>query len=135
MLTKSEAISQLNKLGATSQPFSFYCDFLGENWCIETDASNESFQLEILDKGFNVHQTKSKLQRPTFKKHPIGFTEFNMAFDCVIQEINYGNSFLTNLTFETLIETNLSLEEIFHFTLNYGMGMCNSNFVCLFSGK
>ena len=39
MLTKSEAVAQLNLLGGSSTPFSFYCDFLGERWCIENPVS------------------------------------------------------------------------------------------------
>ncbi|WP_436515057.1 aminodeoxychorismate synthase component I [Ekhidna sp. To15] len=116
MLTKSEAILKLNKLGAESIPFSFYCDFLGENWCIQEDTSetsNHSFQLAIED----TAQAKSRTSKEVrFTKQPITFKNFKRAFDQVIEQINIGNSFLTNLTFETPIETNLSLEEIFQYS-------------------
>ena len=112
MLTRNEAISKLNELGAAGQPFSFYCDFLGERWCIDelsSESKQSSFQLTI-DEKFQVSSLKSGT---TFKKYPVDYIEFKHAFDQVIHQINIGNSFLTNLTFETLIETNLTLEEIY----------------------
>ncbi|MEM7298305.1 MAG: aminodeoxychorismate synthase component I [Bacteroidota bacterium] len=117
-MTKNEAISLLNKLGAKKIPFSFYCDFLGENWVVLQDSTspkNVAFQLKVGEKN-----SESTIQKPSFKKSPIDFTNFKGAFDKVIKEINIGNSFLTNLTFETPIETNLTIEEIFsHSTAKY----------------
>ena len=109
MLTNSEAISELNDLGASRKPFRFYCDFLGEKWCIEEDSqSNSSLQLKI-----DSDSPKSLDQKLTFEKHPIAFDDFKKSFDEVVHQINIGNSFLTNLTFETPITANLSLSEIF----------------------
>ncbi len=108
MLTKSEAISKLNELGKNKQSFSFYCDFLGEQWFInDANSRGHSFLLQI---GSKADITDKKA---SFKKQPIGFDEFKTAFDQVIHQINIGNSFLTNITFQTPIETNLSLDEIF----------------------
>jgi len=112
MLTKNEAISKLNKLGTASQPFSFYCDFLGEQWCIEPPET-DVFKLQV-----HHHEEKNQLLSVdsklwTFNKNPISFPEFKKIFSQVIHQINIGNSFLTNLTFETPIETNLTLEQVF----------------------
>jgi len=49
----------------------------------------------------------------TFSKFPVSYVVFKKSFDNVASEIKLGNSFLTNLTFATPIETNLSLREIF----------------------
>lgn len=114
MLTNSEAIKRLNELGSAKKAFSFYCDFLGEKWEIQekSPASKASaFKLEIGDP-----HSQPTIERHNFRKHIIAFDEFQSAFDRVIREINVGNSFLTNLTFETPIETNLSLSEIFKFS-------------------
>lgn len=120
MLQKSEAIAKLNSLGSSRTPFSFYCDFLGENWCVEEDleSTSSSFKLEILDDE-KLEERKDKVQSikykdSSFEKSPISTETFRSAFNEVIQEINIGNSFLTNLTFQTLIQTNLSLGEIFN---------------------
>lgn len=112
MLTKDEAIIRLNELGRHRQPFSFYCDFLGEKWCIQTAidsvTSPVAFSLQI-----GNNQPTPCSQKLVFEKHPISFQNFQKAFNEVVHQINIGNSFLTNLTFQTPIQTNLSLEEIF----------------------
>ncbi|MEQ9405408.1 MAG: aminodeoxychorismate synthase component I [Cyclobacteriaceae bacterium] len=115
MLKKKEAIHLLNKLGKQNIPFNFYCDFLGEEWCIEEASSKieGSFKLSISSKIVNSHQLSVVSKEPQFRKRPIPFGEFNAAFDQVVHQINIGNSFLTNLTFRTPITTNLSLDEIF----------------------
>ena len=96
-------------MGAARKPFSFYCDFLGEHWCIEEESKNEkSFQLKI-----GSHNSESGVKDLVFDKHPISLLKFQTAFDQVVNQINIGNSFLTNLTFETPIETNLNLYQIF----------------------
>ncbi|MEQ8629831.1 aminodeoxychorismate synthase component I [Ekhidna sp.] len=115
MLTKNEAISKLNDLGAADQPFSFYCDFFGQQWRIETPET-DLFKLEIDHVGKKSPRSTVDSMPWTFMKEPISFKEFKLAFDQVIHQINIGNSFLTNLTFETPIETNLSLEEIFQYS-------------------
>lgn len=115
MLTKNEAIASLNDLGSAGQPFAFYCDFLGEQWCIAIPETN-LFKLAI--DHFGKKSPRRTVDRTpwTFNKNPISFETFKKAFDQVIHQINIGNSFLTNLTFETPIETNISLEEIYQYS-------------------
>jgi para-aminobenzoate synthetase component 1 len=48
-----------------------------------------------------------------FRKFPIDFEIYKKAFNKVIKNINYGNSYLTNLTFQTKIELNLNLFQLF----------------------
>lgn len=113
MLRKSDAILLLNKLGKEGTPFQFYCDFLGERWSIEESSSvdsSKSFQLDICDEILDI---RHKTVEASFNKFPIPFSIFQEAFKKVVYQINIGNSFLTNLTFQTPIETNLSLGEIF----------------------
>lgn len=49
----------------------------------------------------------------SFTKTPMPYSEYQKAFDQVLGEINFGNSYLLNLTFPTPIQTNWSLSEIF----------------------
>jgi para-aminobenzoate synthetase component 1 len=53
-------------------------------------------------------EVKSILQ-----KTPLPFPTYQKAFDLVKENLNYGNSFLTNLTAETPIELGVSMEEVF----------------------
>lgn len=125
MLNKKKAIAKLNELGSLKTAFSFYCDFFGEKWCVETSHQSGTFHLQIENQNLVTNQSMVNRQqkrqlstmadrlKTNFKKHPIAFSSFKPAFDQVINEINIGNSFLTNLTFQTPIQTNLSLDEIF----------------------
>lgn len=129
MLTKNQAIAKLNALGKAGSPFSFYCDFLGETWCIEESNNPQStFQLKIETATSAQSQTSSlKLQEVSFKKLPVPFDDFKTAFEEVVHQIRIGNSFLTNLTFQTPIVTNLSLHEIFeHSTAKYRLHVDDS---------
>lgn len=46
-------------------------------------------------------------------KSPLPFSTYQKAFNIVKENLNYGNSFLTNLTAETPIELGVSMEEVF----------------------
>ena len=109
MIPKNEAVELLNDLGSKQKPFKFYCDFLGNNWDIHPASSNENlrFRLEV--------GSKETMTTPSynFRKSPIALEEYQQVFDYVVNQIKIGNSFLTNLTFKTPINTNLSLKQIF----------------------
>lgn len=49
----------------------------------------------------------------SFSRFPVSFDTFREKFRCVHDELLAGNSFLTNLTVRTRVETSLSFEEIF----------------------
>lgn len=110
MLTKREAIKQLNAWGRAGTAFSFYCDFLGEKWCVRSEAGGMQSDFDL---SIGASQKSPIGEKSILKKRPIDFSEFKKSFDQVVAEINLGNSFLTNLTFQTPIETNLSLVQIF----------------------
>lgn len=59
-----------------------------------------------------IFNTENKIVK--IQKHPILFNEYELAFNKVKQNLNLGNSYLTNLTFPTKIEINYSLLEIFN---------------------
>lgn len=126
MLRTDSIFEKMNELGAAKVPFFFMIDFLKEN--------AEVIPLDQLpsDIQFSMHQTKSEGQ-PTafnFKKNPLSFDAYQKQFKIVHDHLLFGNSYLTNLTCATPIETNLSLSEIYHFTqakykLNY-----KNQFIC-----
>ena len=109
MIPKNEAIELLNDLGSKQKPFKFYCDFLGEEWEIQSThlESQAIFHLEI-----SSDETKPAPSH-TFEKSPVALKDYQQAFNYVVHQIKIGNSFLTNLTFKTPISTNLSLKQIF----------------------
>ncbi len=48
------------------------------------------------------------------KKSPVPFEQYKSSFNIVMDNLQYGNSFLVNLTMPTEIQTNLTLEDIFN---------------------
>jgi para-aminobenzoate synthetase component 1 len=50
---------------------------------------------------------------PKISKKPISFEKYKISFDRVMHEINYGNTFLLNLTFPTQIDTTCSLLSLY----------------------
>lgn len=116
MIEKSEAIALLNTYGKNHQPFNFYCDFLGEQWRIEPTTSQNDSDFHLAISSSLDEKEPSRADSFRLEKEPISFSTYKESFNQVIQQINIGNSFLTNLTFKTPIQTNYNLEEIFKFS-------------------
>ncbi len=115
MRTKSEAIQLMNDWGAQGVPFLFFTDFLAEQIFFKKveDVSPEEVLYDFNGVTNSLQKNVSKIK---LKKQPIRIETFGLAFDKVIGEIKYGNSFLTNLTFETPVDCDGSLTDIFHST-------------------
>ncbi|NEW81203.1 MAG: aminodeoxychorismate synthase component I [Mariniphaga sp.] len=107
-------ISKMNQWGKARKPFIFILDFeLKYPIVLPLDEAAENginFTFNNIESA-DFHETdKSEF---TFRKFPVSYEVFKKSFDQVISEIKLGNSFLTNLTFPTTIETDLTLREIF----------------------
>ncbi len=101
----------MNELGASRTPFLFVIDFLKENGkVIPLDELTDEIQHQIDAK------PQTFLSKVELEKQPISFEAYQKQFDFVHKNLHYGNSFLTNLTCETPIEINLSLEEIYQYS-------------------
>jgi len=104
----------MNQWGKARKPFVFILDFELKNPVVlpldEAAENGICFTFNNLESA-DIHETdKSEF---TFRKIPVSYEVFKKSFDQVLTEIKLGNSFLTNLTFPTTIETNLTLREIF----------------------
>ena len=126
MLRTDSIFEKMNELGAAKVPFFFMIDFLKEN--------AEVIALDQLpsDVQFSMHQNKAKTEPVefSFKKNPLSYNAYQKQFEIVHDHLLFGNSYLTNLTCATPIETDLSLSEIYHSTqakykLNY-----KNQFIC-----
>lgn len=102
----------MNKLGSDRTPFLFIIDFkMQKNVVVPLAAiDKETIRFEINN---NKNAFDKTVEQYTFKKKPISFNQYKDSFNIVHGELNKGNSYLTNLTCETEIESNLSLNEIF----------------------
>src|SRR5690606_4455770 len=115
----------MNKLGAAQVPFLFVIDFLKEKGkLIPLDEMTQEIRFQI-DRNSPEFPSEIRL-----KKQPISFENYQKQFEFVHQNLHYGNSFLTNLTCETPIEINLSLEEIFIYSKAKYKLFWKDQFVC-----
>ncbi len=100
-LSFDELVPKMDKLSQSGQKFSFIIDYKGEKCGLFT---TEKTDLHTKDRLVNDY---------FFTIHPIEFQTYQKKFEEVQSALREGRSFLLNLTQETEITTNLSLEEIF----------------------
>ena len=109
---------QLNKWGAQKTPFVFLIDFeCIKPMCWKLDDPIANFEFNF--NGFtniipNKHLNQAFDKSVQLTKSPLSFEDYLHKFEFVKKEIEYGNSFLVNLTAATKIDTNLTLEMIAH---------------------
>lgn len=103
----------INKLSAESIPYVFLVNYELDDFIIipKKEWSNQS----IL---FNFRGVKNYSKELvtnyniTLKSHPVSVTDYKTAFDNVMSHLNYGNSFLLNLTVKTPIN-DIELKDVF----------------------
>lgn len=62
----------------------------------------------------NVKALQETPKLTHWEKQPVDQHRYRKAFDLVQRHLHYGDTFLLNLTFPTLLKTNLDLDQIFH---------------------
>lgn len=106
---------EMDELSHEKVPFFFIIDFLVDQVEIFTEDEIEKEGLLIDFQGFsNVEKQQDLDKKIELKSFPESLKSFKKGFDHVQKNIRQGNSYLTNYTRKTRIETNLNLGEIFH---------------------
>ena len=106
---------RMDELSQKKVPFFFMIDFLMENVEIftENEIKKNSLLIDFQNfKSFNKEEATEK--KVHLKSFPESEESYKKGFDFVQENLRLGNSYLTNYTRKTEIETNLSLEEIFY---------------------
>lgn len=114
MPLKKATINELNQLGRSLEPFLFIIDFMGLNpilFPLKDIPDTILFTLPGYQPNVSREPATSTFH---FKKYPVCYAEYLGAFNQVMNHLRKGNSYLVNLTFPTPIETDLSLEGIYH---------------------
>ena len=78
-------------------------------------------------------KNKKNIKDYSLKKYPISFDEYKKKFDLIQDEIKNGNSYLLNLTAQTKIDTNLTLDNIYEASsslLKLRVKLDDLDFVC-----
>jgi len=117
----NNVISKINKLGANRIPFLFIIDFEMENPLVFPIDEIEPKEIKYWINGItNVDEISGKIEKEiTFNKFPPYFPQYISAFNKVLKNIELGNSYLVNLTFQSQINTNLSLNFFSAITLSF----------------
>lgn len=106
---------EMDELSHQKVPFFFIIDFLVNRVEIFTENEIEKKGLLIDFQCFsNVRKYDVLDKKIEWKSFPESLESFKKGFDHVQKNIRQGNSYLTNYTRKTRIETNLNLREIFH---------------------
>ncbi|HEB61960.1 MAG TPA: aminodeoxychorismate synthase component I [Bacteroidetes bacterium] len=106
--------NKINKLSSKGIPFLFLIDFEMKKPQVFTLDEAKRHKVFYNIKGFSNYFQKSNNQ--TISKleiFPVSKNRYKKAFEIVTKNINFGNSYLLNLTFPTGISTNNTLEDIF----------------------
>lgn len=115
-INSTQAASRMNEWAQARKAFFFLTDFEAGQCLVETTDSLPvgELQFEFPDISHRGKQKQTEMpEEIRWVMHPESFETYRRSFDIVRRNILAGNSFLTNLTCLTPIETNLSLLQIF----------------------
>ncbi len=120
LYTKEEAIARMNDLGKEGCPFIFVINYLQDASYIDevsrVDPAEILYDFNGISNQFYADRTtidSSSENAVRWEFSPESFESYKRSFSIVRQNILGGNSFLTNLTCRSLLDTNLSLKDIF----------------------
>ena len=100
---------KLNNYGSSKEPFLFIISYdLQKNYVEKLSNLPSNIKFQIKENPNSKTAFKTSLQ-----KEPINFSEYEKKFDILQEEIKKGNTYLANLTTQTKINTDFSLEEIY----------------------
>ena len=124
LYNKEQAIKRMNQFGQHHRPFVFIINYLQDASYIEEVAAVDSTELLYNLNGFTNQiisaeddiATYSAKTVPSLHWQPFAesFSSYQRSFNIVRRNILAGNSFLTNLTCRTPVETNLTLKDIYY---------------------
>ena len=114
-ISTSEAIECINEYGRQRTPFLFVIDFLAEKPVVIplSEVNNEELLYDFNGQTNYLTTNQKLLPQFQFNKHPLPFSDYQSKFGYVVNQIKLGNSFLTNLSVYTKVETDLDLKSIF----------------------
>lgn len=121
--TKEQAVKRMNNWGLLRCPFIFIINYLQDASYVEEISSVDPTELLYNLNGFTNQSTSDKSNENSclnnkkeyihWQSFPESLDIYRHSFNVVRRNIFAGNSFLTNLTCRTPIETNLTLQDIY----------------------
>lgn len=129
MKVEKEISQQMNALGKKGNAFVFLIDFQADTaFIIPPEENNKIFWQANGISNVTKHDLSSNFYK--WNIHPTPFEKYKKGYDLVQNNIHNGNTYLLNYTQPTPIETNLSLEDIFHYSSARYKVLLKNKFVC-----
>lgn len=125
-----QAIELMNNFGAKRESFFVVFDFIMENILFfdQNDLENKKILVEFPN--FSNISTKKTPSDFVFSYSKYDYETYKKSFYNVLKNIEFGNTFLCNLTASIDIETNLDLESIFYISKAKYKLFIKDKFVC-----
>ncbi|WDF47502.1 aminodeoxychorismate synthase component I [Chryseobacterium sp. KACC 21268] len=122
---------RMDELSERKEPFFFLIDFLMDEVRIFTQNEIQNNGLLIdFPNVTNVNDEHATIPNFEWKSFPETLEDYKKGFEIVQENLKKGNSYLTNYTRKTEIETNLTLEDIFKFSKAKYKILVPDEFVC-----
>lgn len=119
----------MNQLAQDEVPFIFFTDFLGRHGYVRALSqlpNNVLFDFE----GASNHEGKSRNISESFTGAPPPYTAYAETFTKVLKEIQLGNSYLVNLTFQSAIKDHVDLYDLFTYSKAKYKLLYQNQFIC-----
>ncbi|TDX84542.1 aminodeoxychorismate synthase component I [Epilithonimonas xixisoli] len=122
---------RMDELSERKEPFFFLINFLMDDVKIFTQKEIKNNSL-LIDFPYvtNVDEEHATIPNFEWKSFPETLEDYQKGFEIVQENLKKGNSYLTNYTRKTEIETNLTLEDIFTFSKAKYKILVLDEFVC-----
>lgn len=126
---QKNTVELMNEWGAKGKSFAFLIDFDFEKPLV-FETGDSSIQWQTPENSTISGDRISVEKQFTWNYFPVGFDQYQQAFNKVQHHIHAGDTYLLNLTMPTRVETNLSPEEIFHKSVAPYKVWLKNQFVC-----
>ena len=121
---------QMNQKGSKGEPFVFLIDFDCQEAKIFEIENSSDILWQIRDRNNVQEIIKGVNKLKKWKINPVSFGEYKNGFDIIQKHINEGDTYLLNYTAPAMVETNLTLEEIFFISKATYKIYLKNRFVC-----
>jgi para-aminobenzoate synthetase component I len=129
MKVRAEIAAKMNALGRSGEAFAFLIDFEGhEAFIFSPEDGSKLLWKANQTSNCTTPEVNPKIDQ--WKIDPVSFEDYQQGFDVVQQHIHNGDTYLLNFTQPTKVNTNLSLEQIFHHSAARYKVLLKDRFVC-----
>lgn len=114
----NHSFEEMDRRSQNAEPFLFIIDFMVENILLYSQEDLQKEKIQVNFPQFQQEEEKEvSIDSWELKSFPMDRETYQKGFDQVIHHLKKGNSYLTNFTCKTRIETKLSLEEIYYLSV------------------